>query len=74
MLALRALHTDIIDNLRAVYEMLSGNKLSQEERRITDINEFVKKIRFKLPLAKEIDYDETQRLNHIIRKNIKTAA
>ena len=40
----------------------------------TSIDEFIKRIAFILPTAKEINYEDRRRLNDIIRENVKTAA
>ncbi len=74
IMALRALDMDSLDSLQRAFEFLSGNKLNLAKLGITSIDEFIKKIAFILPTAKEINYEDRRRLNDIIRENIKTAA
>ena len=74
MLALRALHANSLESLKNAFASLARRGLSEEERAIVDINEFVMRIKFILPSAREINYNDVLKLNHIIRDNIKTAA
>ncbi len=74
IMALRALGSNNLDSLQRAFEFLSGNKLDLEKLGITSIDEFVKRVAFILPTAKEINYEDRRRLNDIIRENIKTAA
>ena len=74
IMALRALGSDNLDSLQRAFEFLSGNKMDLTKLGITSIDEFARRIVFILPTAKEIDYEDSRRLNDIIRANIKTAA
>ena len=74
IMALRALGNDNLDSLQKAFEFLSGNKIDLAKLGITSIDEFVKRVAFILPTAKEINYEDRRRLNDIIRENVKTAA
>jgi hypothetical protein len=74
MLALRALHSGKIENLRQAFQIVTGTELSPELGSISDIDTLAISILFILPASKTIDYDENRRLNDIIRKNIEIAA
>ncbi|NQT22929.1 MAG: NAD(P)-dependent oxidoreductase [Candidatus Omnitrophica bacterium] len=74
ILALRALYTGSLDRLCEAFEILSGNKLDLEKLDITNIDAFMRRITFILPVAKALDYDSIKELNDIIRKNIEAAA
>lgn len=74
MLALRAMHSGKIENLRQAFKIVTGADLPQEMGSIEDIDNFAISILFVLPASKVLDYNENRRLNDIIRKNIETAA
>ncbi len=77
ILALRALNIDTIagkiETLREAFKFLTGKELPHELLDVTDINEFIKRIIFTLPVTK-VDYNSIEKLNEIIRKNIEAAA
>lgn len=75
ILALRALHNGDLEGLKEIFEMLSGRKLSAEDRSIADIDEFARKVVFELPVIEGIDFGkELKDLNDLIKKNILNAA
>jgi len=74
ILALRALNSGKLENLQEAFKMLSGKDLPRELSGIADIDEFIKRITFILPVAGLIDYNHIRQLNEIIRKNIESAA
>ncbi|MDO8535525.1 MAG: GNAT family N-acetyltransferase [Candidatus Omnitrophota bacterium] len=74
ILALRALNSGQIESLREAYKVLAGKDLSRELSSIADVNEFIRKITFILPVAKIKDYNEIKKLNRLIEENIRAAA
>lgn len=74
ILALRALNSGEIENLREAFKFLAGKDLSQEESaEIKTIDDFIKRITFTLPVTR-VDYNKIKEVNDLIRKNIEQAA
>ncbi|MDD5428648.1 MAG: hypothetical protein PHI58_05360 [Candidatus Omnitrophica bacterium] len=74
MLALRALQSENIADLRSAFEFLAKRKLTDDELKKATVDEFVRSIVFILPIIRFIDTGHVMELNHLIRDNIKTAA
>ena len=73
MLALRALYSDDINKLKAVFAKFSKKGLTLKQSAITDIGEFIVSVSFGLPSAKMEDI-ERRRLDNHIAEDIKQAA
>jgi len=77
VLALRALDRDTrkgtVDSLRGVYKFLTGRNLPKKLSDITDINEFIKRVVFSMPVT-IVDYDNIPKMNDLMKKYVESEA